>query len=269
MGDAATPDDRRVAPDPDQIYDRAMAEGRRRLHLSALDQLSTGFIAGVTIIFGIVALGVAEAFVEPRFGPGIASLAGALAFGIGLVFLIVGRSELFTEDFLDPVAALLSSEQKRWGRLARLWGMTLFFNLVGGGVFVLLMTVKGALPDGAAGPLRTIAEEIVRQEALPAFVNAIAAGAILTLMTWLLQAVNSVGSRIAIAWAVGAFVALGPFNHVVVTALHLLFGVGFGASVAAGDFVSTLVVATAGNLVGGLLFVTLTHLGQAAGARSS
>ncbi len=95
--------------------------------------------------------------------------------------------------------------------------------------------------------------------------NAIAAGGILTLMTWLLQAVNSVGSRIAIAWITGAFVALGPFNHVVVTALHLLFGMRYDAAVGWSDVGETLAVATGGNLVGGLVFVTLMHIGQAKG----
>jgi formate/nitrite transporter FocA (FNT family) len=33
---------------------------------------------------------------------------GSLTFGIGFVFLTVGRSELFTENFLIPVAAVLS-----------------------------------------------------------------------------------------------------------------------------------------------------------------
>ena len=80
-----------VAPDPDEIYARAKAEGRRRLAMAPLDQIATGFIAGVTIVFGIVALGVTTALAEPLLGPEAAKLAGALAFGIGLVFLIVGR----------------------------------------------------------------------------------------------------------------------------------------------------------------------------------
>lgn len=255
-----------VAPSVDEIYRRACEEGEHRLNSGTLQLASRSFIAGFNIVFGIIALGVVYALAAAAFGREIGDLLGGIAFGIGVVFLIVGRSELFTEDFLDPVAAAVSGPGSRWLQIARLWGMTLVFNLVGGAVFVLIMTTEGALPDGAAEPLRRIAEEIVHEKALGAFTNAIAAGAILTLMTWLLQAVESVGSRIAIAWIVGAFVAIGPFNHVVVTALHLLFGMGLDATVPAGEFVTTLLVATAGNLVGGLLFVTLTHLGQAAGS---
>lgn len=71
------------APDPREIYQRAEEEGQRRLSMSFQDQAMTGFIAGVTIVFGTVALGVVESLVEPSLGPEAAKLAGALAFGIG------------------------------------------------------------------------------------------------------------------------------------------------------------------------------------------
>ncbi len=254
-----------VAPDPTEIYERAAEEGEHRLASTNLQLVSRSFIAGFNIVFGIIALGVVHSLAAESFGRGAGELAGGVAFGIGLVFLVVGRSELFTENFLDPVTAALERGRRAWFLLARLWGVTLVVNLIGGSVFVLLMTTEGAMPDGSPEPLVTVAEEVADKDTLAAFMNAIAAGAILTLMTWLLQAVNSVGSRIAIAWIVGAFVALGPFNHVVVTTLHLIFGMRYGAAVGFDDVLTTLAVATAGNLVGGLAFVTLTHIGQVKG----
>lgn len=55
----------------------------------------------------MVALGVVEALVEPSLGHGV-ELAGALALAVGLVFLTVGRTELFSENFFDPVAAAIA-----------------------------------------------------------------------------------------------------------------------------------------------------------------
>lgn len=81
MADAST---------PGEIFDRAVEEGERRLDQSLLEVASTSFIAGCTIVFGIIALGI----VEPRFR-GVAKIGGALAFGVGLVFLVIGRTELF------------------------------------------------------------------------------------------------------------------------------------------------------------------------------
>ena len=51
----------------------------------------------------------------------------------------------------------------------------------------------------------------------------------------------------------------------IVSALHLLFGVWLGGAVGYGDVVSNIVLAVAGNLVGGLLLMTLTHAVQVKG----
>ncbi len=252
-----------VAPGPQEIYDRAKHEGRRRMSMPFLEQVATGFIAGVTIVFGIVALGVVQALLEPQLGRGVAALAGALAFGIGLVFLIVGRTELFSENFFDPVAAAIDEQGAgRWGRLLRLWVTILVLNLVGGGVLIAVLTVDGALPHGSPEALVAVSEEIVRKEWAATLARAVLAGALITLLSYMLEAVNSATSRILVAYLVGVFLALGPFDHVVVSALHVLFGVWVADTVGYGELLANIGLATLGNLVGGLLLITLTHTAQ-------
>ncbi len=165
-----------VAPDPSDIYERAKAEGERRLAMPLLEQVSTGFIAGVTIVFGVVALGMARELVEPVLGAGPGKLAGALAFAIGVVFLVVGRSELFTENFFDPVAAAIDRRQRSSSfLLVRLWTVVLLLNLVGGAVMAAIFAVEGALPAGAHEALAKVAEEIAAKPGLATFTRGIAA----------------------------------------------------------------------------------------------
>lgn len=95
--------------------------------------------------------------------------------------------------------------------------------------------------------------------------SAIAGGALVTLLTWLVLCVGTGLGRFAVAWAVGALLALGPFNHVVVTVLHMFFGLRYGAAYGYEELVLVGLIATAGNLVGGILFVTLLRAGQAKG----
>lgn len=251
------------ALDPREIYERAEAEGERRLSLTVRDQAMTGFIAGVTIVFGIVALGVAESLVEPSLGPEIAKLAGALAFAIGLVFLIVGRTELFSENFFDPVAAAVKERGAgAWARLARLWGTILVLNLVGGAVLLAVVSIDGALPEGAPHALVVAAEEIASKTWAATLARAVLAGALVALLSYMLNAVNTVVARIMVAYMVGFLLALGPFDHVVVSALHLLFGVWNSSVVGYADLGVNIALATTGNLVGGLLLITLTHTAQ-------
>lgn len=91
----------------------------------------------------------------------------------------------------------------------------------------------------------------------------------MSLMSYLLMAVDTDGSRIVIAYVVGFLLALGPFDHVMVTILHVFFGMLFGANVGPGELAFMTVVVTAGNLVGGLGLVTFTHVTQVEGARKA
>ena len=82
------------AREPDQIYRETQREGRRRLARPLVELAATALVGGFDVAFGVAAFALAE-----QAAPGNASrLAGAVAFGIGFVFIVVGRSELFTEN---------------------------------------------------------------------------------------------------------------------------------------------------------------------------
>ncbi|MFC4448951.1 formate/nitrite transporter family protein [Halorussus aquaticus] len=258
-----------VAPDPSEIFQRAVEEGERRLDQSMLELVSTSFIAGFTVVFGMLALGIVEGAFEPRF-PELAKIAGALAFGPALVFLVVGRTELFNENFFDPVAKAADDEDSWMVRsLLRLWTVTFALNLVGGGLFVWLLSVEGALTPGAVHVLTRTAEEIIHRRIPAEFVKAVTGGALVALLSFMLEAVDGVGSRIPLAYVVGVLLTLGPFDHVIVTILHVFFGMLLGAKIGLGELAVTTVVVTAGNLVGGLGLVTLSHVAQVKGAEES
>lgn len=201
------------SPTPEQIYARAKEEGRRRLGMPPLEQAATGFIAGVTIVFGIVALGVVTSHIETDLGSGVATVFGAAAFGIGLVFLVVGRSELFTEDFFDPVAVAVDERKgSTWVGLARLWAATLILNLVGGSILVAVLTVEGALPAGSVETLVAIAEELAAKGWAATLARAVLAGALITLLSYLLNATDSATSRILLALHGGVLAGSGPLR---------------------------------------------------------
>ncbi|QDG50590.1 formate/nitrite transporter family protein [Persicimonas caeni] len=254
-----------VAPKPSEIFHRAADEGDRRLGQSMLELVSTSFIAGFTIVFGLVALGIAHSLVKPQWGQ-VSQLAGALAFAVGLVFLIVGRAELFNENFFDPVATAFEQGELKAGAILRLWGLTFLLNLVGGGLFALVFGVAGVLPKGAASALATLAEEIAGRGVWTVLASAFVGGALVSLLSFMLKGVNSVVGRILMAYLVGFLLAFGPFDHVIVTVLHVFFGILFDAAVDFGDLFRIMGLVTAGNLVGGVGLVTFSHVAQAKGA---
>src|SRR5205085_2890321 len=135
------------APEPEEIFERTREEGRRRLSRPLLELSSTALLAGVDVSFGIIALGTASALLTPRFGSEVGHLAGSIAFGMAFVFIVIGRSELFTENFLVPIAGLEQTKTS-WYKLGELWTVSPVLNLLGGIAILTIATVHGVLPTG-------------------------------------------------------------------------------------------------------------------------
>ncbi|HJQ51163.1 MAG TPA: formate/nitrite transporter family protein [Gaiellaceae bacterium] len=249
-------------PQPQDIYRRTREVGARRIERPLLEMISTALAAGFDIVAGIVALGIAGASIESRTGLGPAHVVGSLAFGIGFVFLVVGRGELFTENFLVPIAGLDHRRGSSWLGLAKLWVTSPLFNILGGLVIILLLTTHGVLPNGTAQAFARNADELHTHGTLALFVSAIFAGALITAMTWFVEGQESMLVRVVVAWIAGALLAIGSFNHVIVATLELIFGHRFGAHFAWTFILGNFFLAAAGNMLGGIGLVTLNRLTQ-------
>jgi formate-nitrite transporter family protein len=253
-------------PQPEDIYRRTKEEGARRLERPLLEVVSTALAPGFDIVAGVVALGILDASLVTKTGTGPAHVVASLGFGIGFVFLVVGRGELFTENFLVPITGL-SRERGSWLKLAELWAATLVLNIGGGLVIALLLTSHGVLRSGTADALVRVADHLAAYDPGTAFLSAVVAGALMTLMTWFVEgAADSAAVRILMAWLVGALIALAIFNHAIVSTIELIFGMRYGADIGIDQLFSNLGLSVAGNLVGGLLLVTFARSAQALGA---
>jgi formate/nitrite transporter FocA (FNT family) len=251
------------APEPEEIFERTRREGARRLERPVLELMSTALAAGFDIIVGIVVLALVESQLSHQFGTHAAHVFGSIGFGIGFVFLIVGRGELFTENFLVPLAGLHGKERNAWWKIAELWSVSPVFNLIAGFAMGVLLSVHSVLPFGTGSVIVHVSETIYANGWLALFISAIFAGALITAMTWFVEGQSSTGVRIAVAWSAGAILALGSFNHVIVVSLELVFGIRFGADIPWSFVVENFFVAAAGNMIGGIGLVTLNRFTQA------
>ncbi len=245
---------------PEIIHDAALIGGRR-LHRPLFESAITGFIGGMSVCFGAVALAWASASAGSNTDVG--HLLGALAFPVGFIILLVGKSELFTENFFLPVTAVLEREGS-FRELGRLWGSTLVFNLVGVLVFSILISQDGVLDPAPAAALRELAEKKIDFSLSTAFIKAIFAGWLMTLLTWLLVAAEGFSSKLLLIWVMGTLIVLGEFNHVIISAAEIWIAILLDADVSIPQwFYRNFLPALFGNLLGGIVFVTLFHYVQA------
>lgn len=231
---------------------RSVDAGEERLDRPLANLLATGVVGGLDIGVGVMALVV----VSQETG---SHVLGALAFGIGFIALTLARSELFTENFLLPVSAVVT-RRTGVGRLCRLWVGTLAANWLAGWVFMFLL-VHG-LPDVAPTVVELGRHYPEMGIGTEAFASALLGGAVITLVTWLERATTDIEARIVAAVSGGFLLALGPLNHSVVGALEMSGALIVGAPFGYADALGAAAFAVLGNLVGGIGLVTVVRLIQ-------
>jgi formate/nitrite transporter FocA (FNT family) len=251
------------APEPEEIYERTRAEGKRRLERPLLELLATALAAGFDIAAGVAVLGLVESELEHHWGKHTAHVFGSVGFGIGFVFLVVGRGELFTENFLVPLAGLDHKEPHAWRKLAELWAVSPFTNVLAGGFIGVLLSVHSVLPYGAGASFVHTAQTLHENGWLALFVSAVFAGALITAMTWFVEGQENMMVRVVVAWIAGAILALGSFDHVIVATVEMVFGIRYGAPIPWSFVAENFFLAGGANLLGGVGLVTLIRFTQA------
>ena len=242
-----------VSPrDEEDTFDRLVDEGRQRLGRSWLQLIATGLLGGLDIGVGVLAVLLVHHVTD-------SPLLTALAFSVGFVALTLARSELFTENFLVPVAAVVAKEGTV-GALGRLWGTTLVTNLIAGWLIAALL--MAALPDLRATAVETAHSYVELGLSWQAFALAVVGGMLVTLMTHLQQTTDSDGVRLVPAVLIGFLLTLGHVNHAIVASIYSFAALISGAPFGYGDWGQMVVLAVIGNLVGGLGLVTVLRLMQ-------
>src|SRR5579884_1913839 len=236
---------------PHEIVQEASEEGRERLDRTNLDIILTALIGGGEVsLGGLAAMSITGPALAafPALGLFGALALGGLAFPIGLNFLI-------------PVVSVYKG-QRSLGSLLALWGLSWLSNVLGCAVTSLLLSAPHVLGDPILTGYYAYAEYKLAMPPLGLFCSAIVAGAAMTVLTWLLLAARHPVARLLLIYAAGYLLYAANLSHSIVGA-SMLF-VGFAASGhTLWDVLGWIVLASAGNLVGGIGLVTLFRILQA------
>jgi len=238
--------------DSEETFDRLVDEGEQRLGRSWSGLVATGFMGGVDVGAGVLALLLVEHVTDSK-------LLGGLAFSIGFIALTLARSELFTENFLVPVVTVVA-KQGTWMSLGRLWGATAVTNLAGGWVVTAILMV--GFPTLRETAVESGTSYVNLGFGWRAFALAVVGGLLITLMTHMQHASDSEGVQLVPAVAIGFLLGAGQINHAIVASLMCFAALQAGAPFGYLDWLGVLGFAVLGNMVGGLGLVTLLRLLQ-------
>jgi formate/nitrite transporter FocA (FNT family) len=243
----------------EDIFERARADGLRRLTLPRPLHLAAALVAGAVIALAMVAEAIVVTLVAGADGSGVGALAGALTFAVGVTLVVAGRLELFGENMYGAATATAGKSAGRWLELLRLALAALAMNLLGASALVAAFVVEGALPVELAGVLARTGEEVAETPWAAVLVRGLLAGILLALLSYLCAAVDVVKARLVIAYMIGFLLAIGPFDYVVLSGPRLLF-----ISLAEEDMryftlAGHSLLSAGGNAAGALLFFAMTR----------
>jgi formate/nitrite transporter FocA (FNT family) len=233
-------------------FERSVDEGVNRLSRPLPGLLATGMVGGLDVSIGVFALLI----VQRETGN---HLLASLAFGVGFLALTLANSELFTENFLVPIAAVVAKNAPWWSVL-RLWGGTAVMNMVGGWVATGLMMM--AFADLRAPAVALAAHPATLGINRVAFASAVLGGAAITLMTWMERATDSVPAKLISAMAMAFVLAAAPLQHAIVISLEMFAALHAGAPFGYLDWLGALGWAALGNAIGGVGLVTTLRIIQ-------
>lgn len=227
-------------------------DGEARLKRSWLMLLATGLVGGIDVGVGVFAL----LLVLKATGNDLWS---GLAFSIGFVALTLANSELFTENFLVPLAAVAAGRAKPVS-IIRLWLGTWVMNLVGGWL-ITLVVVRG-LPFLNPAAIKVGTHFARMGINWTSFSSGILAGTVITLMTWMELGSDQIAGKLVAAVGCGFLLAAAGLNHAIVLSLDMFAALHAGAPFGYWDWLTNMLFAAFANAVGGIGLVTVLRIAQ-------
>lgn len=178
-------------------------------------------------------------------------------FGVGLAIIVLTNTELFTSNNLYMAISSYEGSTK-WRHALFLWPTCYVGNLVGAIVVAVLLYYTGLIAEMPLNhALYAGAEHKVHEAALAIFARGILANWIVCLAVRIaLRCQEDVAKILMLVLVVFMFLYLGGEHSIANMGTFAIALLGT-TSITIGDALYNLVFATAGNIVGGVLFMGL------------
>jgi len=240
-----------------EIYEQVSRNARRELLRPAKALAVSGIVGGLTM--GLTGLSVSV--VSSMLGnTPLAQFVALLFYPMGFLAVILGRGQLFTENTLYPVALILA-ERRHFLSTARLWAIVFPSNVAGAFLFAVLAARTRALQPDQLHMLVQLGTQAANPSMRHIFWSGVVGGWMIAMVAWLVSGSHSITGSVAVIWVLTFIVGVGHFAHCIATSGEILAAV-LKHAVSAGMYFRWLMVATSGNILGGVVLVTLLEYGQ-------
>ncbi|WP_332897675.1 MULTISPECIES: formate/nitrite transporter family protein [unclassified Haladaptatus] len=244
------------------ILSRQIDEGLNELTRPRTGLFLSALSAGLDIGFGPLLMAVIITMAGDVWSEPLLHLALANAYAVGFIFVVLGRSELFTEHTTLAVLPVLNRDATL-AQLGRLWGIVYAGNIIGGIVFAAIaVTAAPSYGIADAAAFVEISGKLTEHSTWGLFTAAILAGWLMGLLSWLVAAAQETISRVFFVWLVTVTIGMAGLPHSIAGNVEVLAGLFLVPELGVLDYLHFLVLATVGNAIGGAVFVSLLKYGH-------
>lgn len=230
--------------------------------VSFLKKNSLGYVLASMLAGAYVGLGILLIFSigGQLEGAVYTKMAMGASFGIALSLVVIAGAELFTGNNLVMTGGLLA-QKVTLKQTVTLWIVCFLGNWLGAIVIALLFVYSG-LATGAVGAFIT-KTAIAKTTAAPMALvcRGILCNVLVCLAVWSgFRCKSDSGKLIMIFWCLFAFITSG-YEHSVanMTLLSVAFVAPVDGALTAGAYLFNLGLVTVGNMIGGILFLTVPY----------
>jgi len=241
-----------------QVFEPMVERGQVELQRPIVDLVVSGLIGGLDIGFGPLAMAVVAGRLHTTFHMSLSAaiFLGSFLYPIGFIVVILGKSELFTENTLTPVAGLLAHEGTI-GKLAKRWVVVLTANIAGTLIFSALVAHSTVVFDPYKAVYREMGLPLVSHPFLQATLAGVFGGWLIALTAWLFEAADGGATRLLIIYIVTYLVVGLELYHCIIGSIEVLLAMFAGAPITWLSWLTAfLAPAVIGNVIGGVTFVT-------------
>ncbi len=238
------------------IFQEQVQQGMSEHRRSPAGLFISAMAAGLEVGFTLFLSGIIYTMYDGEVSENTMHLLLAVSYPIGFIFVIIGRSELFTEHTTLAVIPVLNGSTN-FQSLLKLWGIIFLGNIIGGYMMAFILTHLGPsmniISDSAFGAL---ALKMTDHSNLVILGSSILAGWLMGQLSWLVTSSQETMSRITMVLLVTSLIGLGGLHHSIVGSIEVFSGVLTG-EIPLSEYFRFQWITTLGNIIGGVVFVSL------------
>ena len=238
-----------------EILDEQIESALHEHNRSNQDLFLSAISAGLEVGFSVFLMAILFSLFNNVIHPSFLHVIIALAYPLGFIFVIIGRSELFTEHTTLAVIPVLNRNASVKSLLI-LWGIIYSGNLTGGYIFGYILSV---LPERLNAinneSIYYFASKLIHHPWYIILGSAILAGWLMGLLSWLVTSSQETISRIIIIVLITSVIGIGGLHHSIVGSIEVFTATITCEGITWSDYINAQVWSTLGNIIGGVVFV--------------